>query len=140
MMAGCEDTDTSEIPTAFVISGYVQRYGASSVTRRLARAAPARYVDHPRYDRKIRRVRDLPCGDTRIYLALEISRVRCTWCDTVKQERLEWLAAHPFYTRRVAFFVGRRCRSTTIKEVAEATRLDGKTIKDLEAQYMCEQV
>jgi transposase len=58
----------------------------------------------------------------------------------VKQEKLEWLAANPFYTKRFAFFVGRRCRSMTIKDVAEETRLDWKTIKDLEAQYMREQV
>ena len=58
----------------------------------------------------------------------------------MKQEHLEWLAANPFYTKRFAFFVGRRCRSMTIKDVAEETRLNGKTIKDLEAQYMREQV
>ena len=58
----------------------------------------------------------------------------------MKQEKLEWLAANPFYTKRFAFFVGRRCRSMTIKDVAEETRLDWKTIKDLEAQYMREQV
>jgi transposase len=96
------------------------------------------YVHPAWYDRKIRRVRDLPCGDTRIYLDLEIRRVHCTRCGTVKQEKLEWLAANPFYTKRFAFFVGRRCRSMTIKDVAEETRLDWKTIKDLEAQYMRE--
>jgi transposase len=58
----------------------------------------------------------------------------------VKQEQLEWLAANPFYTKRFAFFVGRRCRSMTIKDVAEETRLNWKTIKDLDAQYMREQV
>lgn len=92
------------------------------------------------YDRKTRRVRDLPCGDTRIYLDLEIRRVHCTRCGKVKQEKLDWLAANPFYTKRFAFFVGRRCRTMTIKDVAKETRLDWKTIKDLEAQYMREQV
>ena len=89
------------------------------------------------YDRKTRRVRDLPCGDTRIYLELEIRRVHC---GTVKQEQLDWLAEHPFYTKRFAFFVGRRCRSVTIKDVAEETRLDWKTIKNLDTQYMREQL
>ena len=51
----------------------------------------------------------------------------------MKQEKLEWLAANPFYTKRFVFFVGWRCRSMTIKDVAEETRLDWKTIKDLEA-------
>ena len=58
----------------------------------------------------------------------------------MKQEKLEWLAANLFYTKRFAVFVGRRCRSLTIKDVAEETRLDWKTSKDLEAQYLREQV
>lgn len=58
----------------------------------------------------------------------------------MKQEHLEWLAANPFYTKRFAFFVGRRCRSMTIKDVAQETRLNWKTMKDLDAQYMREQV
>lgn len=82
----------------------------------------------------------MPCGDTRIYLGLEIRRVDCKRCGKVKQENLEWLANHPFYTKRFAFFVGRRCRTMTIKDVAEETRLDWKTIKDLDAQYMREQL
>jgi transposase len=92
------------------------------------------------YDRNIRRVHDLPCGDTRIYLELEIRRVHCEHCGKVKQEQLDWLADHPFYTKRFAFFVGRRCRTMTIKDVAVETRLDWKTIKNLDAQYMREQL
>ena len=76
----------------------------------------------------------------RIYLDLEIRRVDCKNCRAVKQEKLDWLAANLFYTKRFAFFVGRRCRSMTIKDVAEETRLDWKMIKALEAQYMREQV
>ena len=50
----------------------------------------------------------------------------------MKQEKLVWLVEHPFYTKRFAFFVGRRCRSMRIKDVAEETRLDWKTIKNLD--------
>lgn len=67
-------------------------------------------------------------------------RVNCMRWGKVRQEKLEWLAANPFYTKRVAFFVGRRCRSMTIKDVAEETRQDWKTIKALAMQYMREQV
>lgn len=76
----------------------------------------------------------------RIHLEVEIRRVDCKKCGKVKQETLAWLADNPFYTKRFAFFVGRRCRSMTIKDVAEETRLDWKTIKDLDAQYMREQL
>ena len=58
----------------------------------------------------------------------------------MKQESIPWLADNPFYTKRFAFFVGRRCRTMTIKDVAEETRLDWKTIKDFDMQYMREQL
>jgi len=54
----------------------------------------------------------------------------------VKQESLEWLADNPFYTKRFSFWVGRRCRVSTIRDVARETHLDWKTIKALEKQYM----
>jgi transposase len=58
----------------------------------------------------------------------------------VKRERLDWLADNPFYTKRFAFCVGRRCRQTTIKEVAEDLFLDWHTVKELDKQYMAEQL
>ena len=60
---------------------------------------------------------------------MEIRRVECKTCGKVKQETLDWLADNPFHTKRFAFFVGRRCRTMTIKDVAEETRLNWKTIK-----------
>jgi transposase len=88
------------------------------------------------YDRRTRRVRDLPCGDTRIFLEIEVRRVRCKGCGKVKSERLDFLADNPFYTKRFAYYVGRRCRQATIKDVAEEFRLHWETIKTLEMQYM----
>jgi len=67
-------------------------------------------------------------------------RVACRHCGTVKQERLDFLADNPFYTKRFAFFVGRRCRASTIQDVARETHLNWKTIKALEMQYMREQL
>ena len=58
----------------------------------------------------------------------------------MKQERLDFLADNPFYTKRFAYFVGRRCRASTIADVAKETHLDWKTIKELEKQYMREQI
>ena len=92
------------------------------------------------YDRKIHRVRDLSCGDARIYLELELRRVWCQRCGAVKQERLPWLADNPFYTKRFAFFVGRRCRTGTISDVARESHLDWRAIKELDKQYMREQL
>ena len=44
------------------------------------------------YDHKVRRVRDLSCGDTRIFLELEVRRLDCRNCGKVKRERLDFLA------------------------------------------------
>jgi len=88
------------------------------------------------YDRRTRRVRDLSCGDTRIFLEIEVRRVPCKSCGHVKRERLDFLADNPFYTKRLAYYIGRRCRQATIKDVAEELRLHWETIKTLEIQYM----
>ena len=58
------------------------------------------------YDRKVRRVRDLSCGDTRIFLELEVRRVACRRCGKVKRERLDFLADNPLYTKRFALLCG----------------------------------
>jgi transposase len=76
----------------------------------------------------------------RIYLDVEIRRVFCWRCGKVKQEKLGWLADYPFYTKRFAFYVGRRCRDSSIRDVAQELHLDWKTVKSLEKQYMREQV
>lgn len=84
--------------------------------------------------------RDLSCGDLHIYLELEVRRVACGRCGKVKRERLTWLADNPFYTKRFAFFVGRRCRASTIKDVAKELHLHWGSVKELEKQYMWEQL
>jgi transposase len=71
---------------------------------------------------------------------VEIRRVNCRNCRAVKQEKLSFLADNPFYTKRFGFFVGRRCRASSISDVARETHLDWKTIKELDKQYMAEQL
>ena len=58
----------------------------------------------------------------------------------MKQERFDWLADNPFYTKRFAFYVGRRCRDSSIQDIARELHLDWKTVKSLEKQYMREQL
>jgi transposase len=97
-------------------------------------------VHHSWYDHKRRRVRDLPCGDYRIYLDLQVRRVQCRTCKAVKRERLEFLLDNALHTQRFARYVGRRCRSETIQDVAKELHLDWHTVKRLEKQYMREQL
>ncbi|MEK7748323.1 MAG: helix-turn-helix domain-containing protein [Nitrospirota bacterium] len=92
------------------------------------------------YDQKERPVRDLPCGEKQIDLAVQIRRVQCRPCGKVKQEKLPWLADNTFYTRRFAMAVGRKCRSMTLSDVAQEMRLDWKTVKAMEVWYMKQQL
>jgi transposase len=53
---------------------------------------------------------------------------------------LDLLSENPFYTERFAFYVGRRCRASTIKDVAKELNLDWHTVKQLDKHYMREQL
>jgi transposase len=61
-------------------------------------------------------------------------------CQAVKRERLDWLADNPRYTHRFAIRVGRYCRVATVKDAAEDLHLEWHTVKDLDKQYMTEQL
>ena len=88
------------------------------------------------YDRRLRQVRDLPSAGLRIVLDLEVRRLACHDCGTVKFERLDFLADNPHFTKRFAFYVGRRCRQASIRDVAGELKLDWHTVKTLDKQYM----
>ena len=75
-------------------------------------------------------------GSWRIYLELEVRRLWCRSCGSVKREWLEFLTDTALHTKRFASQVGRRCRNSTIKEVAEELHLDWHSVKELDKQYM----
>jgi transposase len=81
-------------------------------------------------------VRDLSCGTYRIYLEFEVRRVCCRSCQAVKRERLSLLADGALHTKRFAYYVGRRCRSATIKDIAAELHLGWDSVKELDKQYM----
>jgi transposase len=47
-----------------------------------------------------------------------------------------FLADNAHFTKRFAFYVGRRCRQASIRDVAKELKLDWDTVKALEKQYM----
>lgn len=87
-------------------------------------AAAAQGVQYGWYDRRVRQVRDLSCGDTRVYLEFEVRQVDCRSCGKVKRERLEFLADNPFIPSALHTMWGRRCRTATIKDVAKELKLN----------------
>lgn len=58
----------------------------------------------------------------------------------MKNEHLAFLADNPYYTKRFAYYVGRRCCEASIKAVATELHLHWCTVKTLEMQYMREQL
>ena len=54
----------------------------------------------------------------------------------MRREHLSFLADNPAYTKRFAYYVGRRCRQATVKDIADELRLDWETVKTLDMQYM----
>ena len=64
----------------------------------------------------------------------------CRRCGGVKTERLEFLLVNALHTQRFARHIGRRCRSSPIRDVAREEHLDWQTVKRLEKEYMREQL
>ena len=58
----------------------------------------------------------------------------------MKTEKIDWISNNPLYTRRIAFSVGRKCRKETIQDVAREFHMNWHTVKELEKEYMEEQL
>lgn len=56
------------------------------------------------------------------------------------RESLVWLAANPHYTKRFVKAVGERCRDSTIKSVSAEFSLDWHTVKEIDKEYMRDQM
>jgi transposase len=54
----------------------------------------------------------------------------------IRQEKLIWLGKNPFYTERFALFVGYRCERQDISSLSRELKLDWKTVKAMEKEYM----
>ncbi len=73
-------------------------------------------------------------------IEIESRRTRCLRYDMVRQEKMDWLAKTNGYTKRFAYYVGKRCQESSISDVAKELRLDWKTAKALEIEYMEEKL
>ena len=63
-------------------------------------------------------------------------RLRCSCTGKVRREQFDFLADNPLYTKRFAWYVGRRCRSSTVKDVAKELKLHWGAVKELDKEYM----
>lgn len=69
------------------------------------------------YDSKMRSIRDLNWGETRVYLRVNCVRVDCPTCG-VKAEKLPFAPVGSAMTHRFQRFLGEMCRSMTRADVA----------------------
>lgn len=54
----------------------------------------------------------------------------------VRQEQFAWLATHSATSKRFAYYIGQRCRSASIKDIATEFGLNWKTVKEMDKEYM----
>lgn len=85
-------------------------------------------------------VRDLSLCAYKVFLRVDIRRVKCKNCKKVKRERIEDFLSNCRTTKLYMYFIGERCRESSVSAVASEQGLDWKTVKDLEKQYMKEQL
>lgn len=69
-------------------------------------------------------------------MEFEVRRLRCPCNGKVRREHLDFLADNPLDTKRFAWFVGRRCRASTITDVAKELDLHWCAVKELDKEYM----
>lgn len=82
-----------------------------------------------------RRVRDLPWGAWKVWLIVEVHRVRCRQCG-VRTERINFLDGKQPYTRRFAAAVARDCEDTAVNRVALKWGLSSQTARRIDKRAL----
>lgn len=86
-------------------------------------------------DWRERQVRDLPWGEWKVFLVLEMHRVVCPRCG-IKTERIEFLEGkHPF-TRRFSQAVARECEDAAVSRVAAKWGLSVQTVRRMDKRAL----
>lgn len=82
-----------------------------------------------------RHVRDLPWGEWKVFLVIEMHRVRCPRCG-VKTERIPFLEGKHPYTSRFAAAVARDCEDAPVSRVAMRWRLSAQTVRRIDKRSL----
>lgn len=86
-------------------------------------------------DASEREVRDLPWGEYRTTVVVEIFRVRCPACG-VKIERVPALPSKAPFSKRFEDAVGRACESASARQVGRQVSLAGSTVRAIDLRYL----
>jgi transposase len=84
-----------------------------------------------------RRMRDLPWGQWKVWLVIEVHRVDCRRCG-VSTERIDFLAGKHPYTRRFASAVARDCEDAAVRRVAAKWDLSASTVRRIDKRSLLE--
>lgn len=82
-----------------------------------------------------RRIRDLPWGAWKVWLVVEVHRVRCRRCG-VRTERIDFLEGKHPYTRRFAAAVARDCEDAAVVRVAAKWGLAAQTVRRMDKRSL----
>ena len=83
-----------------------------------------------------RTFRSLPIGLKPTFVTLDVARVWCPVCDTVRQVKVGFAEAKKRYTRAFERYALELSRHMTIKAVAQHLQVSWDTIKDLQASNL----
>ena len=83
-----------------------------------------------------RRFRDLPIGKRPTWIVLDVQRLRCRKCHTVRQARLTFADERVHYTRGFERYVLELSRLTTIQDAARHLGISWDTVKDIQKRHL----
>src|SRR6201982_2834615 len=92
-----------------------------------------KFTDAPDYNE--REVRDLPWGEFRTTVIIEVYRVCCPQCG-VKVEKVPQLPSKAPFSKRFEEAVGLACESASVRQVARQFRLAASTVRAIDLRYL----
>ena len=89
-----------------------------------------------RFGHKPRVFKMLPVGRRKVELVVNIPRLYCKDCRSIRQPHLAFADPKKHYTRSLEHFVIDLCRITSIQNVAELTGLGWDTVKEIHKRHL----
>ncbi len=78
----------------------------------------------------------LPVGRRKVELVVDIPRLYCKDCESIRQPHLAFADSKKHYTRSLKRFVIDLCRISSIQDVAELTGLGWDTVKEIHKRHL----
>ena len=83
-----------------------------------------------------RTIRDLNLAATRVWVTCRYRKLFCTKCGHINIENLELFHPYLRVTNRLALYIHQLCKVMTVKDVAKHVKLDWKTIKNIDKNFL----